>query len=137
MPATEGQGGRIVIDASALAGLVLPDEADGPLADALRSADPVAPALLWAEIRNLLLMAERRGRIETGTLEQVLRAIDGLGIEVDTAPASDHVIALARRHRLTVYDALYLELAMRLGARLATADKALAQAAEREAVAVL
>ena len=46
------------------------------------------------------------------------------------------VIALARRHRLTVYDAAYLELALRERLELATLDAALAEAARREGIAV-
>jgi predicted nucleic acid-binding protein len=46
-------------------------------------------------------------------------------------------VALARRHRLTVYDAAYLELALREGLALATLDTALAEAARAEGVSVL
>lgn len=139
MPAGTGQGSglRVVVDASALAGLVLPDEAGGGLADALERAEPVAPALLWAEIRNLLLMAERRGRIGTETLDLALATLDAIGVALDAAPSSEHTIRLARRHGLTVYDALYLELALRIGAPLATADRALSRGAEAEGVAVI
>ncbi len=62
--------------------------------------------------------------------------VEALEIALDGAPASDHVLALARRHRLTVCDALYLELALRRGAALATRDAALAAAARAEGVAI-
>jgi predicted nucleic acid-binding protein len=125
---------RVVVDASALAGLVLPDEGGNGLAAILAEAAPVAPGLLWAEIRNLLLMAERRGRIAPGTPERALAILDGLGIAYDAGPASDRTLQLARRHGLTVCDALYLELALRLGLALATADRALVRAAAAEGV---
>ena len=128
---------RIVVDASALAGLVLPDGAPGRLAEVLGEAEAVAPALLWAEIRNVLLMAERRGRIGPGVLEKATAILDGLGIGVDTAPSGDRVVALARRHGLTIYDALYLELAHRQAVPLATSDRALMRAAEAEGVALV
>lgn len=137
MPGAAGPGERIVVDASALASLVLPDEAGDAVAALLGECEPVAPGLLWAEIRNLLLMAERRQRIGSGVLEQALAALDALGIATDTAPVSDQVIRLARQHGLTVYDALTLELALRLGAPLATADVALRRAAGREGVALV
>lgn len=137
MPGAAEPGERIVVDASALASLVLPDEAGDALAALLGESEPVAPGLLWAEIRNLLLMAERRQRIGPGVLEQALAALDALGIAPDTAPVSDQVIRLARQHGLTVYDALYLELALRLGAPLATADVALRRAAGCEGVALV
>jgi predicted nucleic acid-binding protein len=46
-------------------------------------------------------------------------------------------MSLARRHRVTVYDAAYLELALREGLPLATLDAALADAARAEGVALL
>jgi predicted nucleic acid-binding protein len=98
---------------------------------------PIAPALLWAEIRNLLISAERRGRLDPGMVEEGLAVVEALEIALDGTPASDHVLALARRHRLTIYDALYLELALRRGAALATRDEALAAAARAEGVALL
>lgn len=128
---------RVVVDASALAGLVLPDEAAGNLAEVLVSREAVAPRLLWAEIRNLLLMAERRGRIGQAASDNAIAILDGLGIGFDGEPSSDRTVQLARRHGLTVYDALYLELALRLGAPIATADRALVRAAASEGVAVI
>lgn len=128
---------RIVVDASALAGLVLPDEAGGDLAEVLTRAEAMAPRLLWAEIRNLLLMAERRGRIDQTAVDRALAILDGLGIGFDGEPSSDRTVQLARRHGLTVYDALYLELALRLRVPLATADRALVRAAASEGVAVI
>jgi predicted nucleic acid-binding protein len=127
-------GGRVVVDASALAGLVLPDEDGLAIAQMLASAVPVAPQLIWAEIRNLLLMAERRGRIGAGVVEQALAAIGDLGLVLDVGAGSDRVMDLARRHRLTVYDALYLELALREALPLASADRALIRAAAAEGV---
>lgn len=128
---------RIVVDVSAVAGLVLPDEALGNLTTALAGAEAVAPRLLRAEIRNLLLMAERRRRIGSGDLEQALAILDAVGVEYDAEPSSDRTLQLARRHNLTAYDALYLELALRLGAPLASSDRALARAAEAEGVALI
>lgn len=127
----------VVIDASALAGLVLPDETATGLARVLQSAEPIAPQLLWAEMRNLLLMAERRGRIGPAAVAEALSVIEGLAIELDRQPSSDRVIDLARRHGLTVYDAIYLELAVRRQAALASTDAALIRAARAEGVTVV
>jgi predicted nucleic acid-binding protein len=52
-------------------------------------------------------------------------------------PNEAQVMGLARRHRLTVYDAAYLELALREGVALATLDGPLAAAAKAEGVPVL
>jgi predicted nucleic acid-binding protein len=66
--------------------------------------------------------------------DALLAALDGLKIELDHAAGSGAVVALARRHRLTAYDALYLELAMRRGLALATLDRALAAVVVAEGV---
>ena len=125
----------LVVDASAVAGWLMPDEAGqdlGRLADRFDSF--AAPFLLWAELRNILVMGERRGRLPAGMAEQAIEAIEGLAITLDTQPSNAAVLRLARTHGLTVYDALYLDLALRLGAPLATLDGALKRAAEAEGV---
>lgn len=125
----------LVLDASALVGWVMPDEQGIDLHDlASRHDDILAPWLLWAELRNILVVNERRGRLPAGSAEQITDAVDGLGIVLDTNPANAVVLDLARRHRLFVYDALYLELALRHGATLASLDAALLAAAKAEAV---
>ena len=123
-----------VIDASALAGWLLPDEDAPDLAPLLGAGACAAPWLLWAELRNILLVAERRGRIDAGEADTLLDLVDRLGIALDTVAAGAPVMALARRHGLTVYDALYLDLALRRGSPLATLDAALARAAAAEGV---
>jgi len=67
----------------------------------------------------------------------LIEAVEGLGIVLDTAPSNAGVLALARKHGLTGYDALYLDLAKRRGASMATLDAKLARAAVAEAVAVI
>jgi predicted nucleic acid-binding protein len=66
-----------------------------------------------------------------------LRSLARLGVTVDRSPVEADVLTLARRHRLTVYDAAYLELARRDGMPLATLDTALATAARAERHPVL
>lgn len=126
----------LVVDASLIASLLLPDE-EGVESQVLETADLTAPWLLWAELRNILIVNERRGRLASGLAEQMLDAVNALGIALDTRPSDAAVLGLARRHRLTVYDALYLELALRLGARLGTRDTALETAARAEGVALV
>jgi predicted nucleic acid-binding protein len=127
----------LVLDASALAGWLMPDEAGLDLvALSEQHAEFAAPWLIWAEIRNILLVSERRGRIPANVVEQALEAVDGLGLILDTSLSSAAVAGLCRAHRLTAYNALYLELALRKGATLATHDAALARAASAEGVAL-
>lgn len=110
-----------VLDASATAAWCFPDEnnaaADAAF-DRLAVESAVVPALWWAEIRNVLIIAERRGRIDAPETIRFLGDLDRLPIRTDSSPMSDLVLALARRYRLTAYDAIYLELASRLGCRL-------------------
>jgi predicted nucleic acid-binding protein len=58
-------------------------------------------------------------------------------VKLDRDPDGTTVVMLARRHRLTVYDASYLELALRLGLPLASLDGELRQAAIACGVALL
>ena len=123
-------------------------DASTALAWALREEDPRAqraraliiaesarvPALWWFELRNGLIVNERRGWITAAGTGSFLQQIAGLTIIVDSTPDEAAVMALARRHRLTIYDAAYLELALREGIPLATLDAPLAAAARSEGV---
>jgi hypothetical protein len=75
----------------------------------MRCEAAAAPGLWWFEVRNALIQGERRGRFtELGTA-RFPRDISRLAVTVDRAPDEHGVLALARRHRLTVYDAGYLD----------------------------
>ena len=129
-----------VVDASVAASWVLPDEhhAVAELALARTEEDAAtAPWLLWSELRNILIVAERRGRLQAPKTEEALLRLSKLSIALDGAPDELATIALARRHRLTVYDAAYLELALRKAIPLATLDVALAEAARSEGVSLI
>ncbi|WP_428539557.1 type II toxin-antitoxin system VapC family toxin [Rhodopila sp.] len=129
-----------VLDASVAAVWGLEDE-DDTIADLawarLEMGGAVTPAIWWFEVRNVLLVNERRGSISERDGAIFLRALARMNVEVDHAPAGDVVLSLARRHRLTVYDSTYLELALRRDLPLATLDKQLAAAARREAVRLI
>ena len=88
----------------------------------------LVPALWWFELRNALIVNERRGRVTEQQSARFLRNVERLPIVVDTVPDESGVLGLARRHRLTVYDAVYLELALRTALPLATLDATLAAA---------
>jgi predicted nucleic acid-binding protein len=103
----------------------------------LRTEAAAAPSLWWFEVRNGLIVAERRGRVTEQQTARFLREILRLAITLDSSPDEAGVLALARRHRLTVYDAAYLELALREDLPLATLDAALARAAQAEAVKLI
>jgi predicted nucleic acid-binding protein len=129
-----------VVDASVTACWFMPDERH-PIADAAfqRIAhDPaVAPVLWWYELRNVLIVSERRGRLDSAKTARVLRLLKGLPVAIDADVEEEALMQLARRHRLTAYDAAYLELALRKGHPLATLDGALSTAARAERVPLI
>lgn len=116
----------IVVDASALAGALLADEAPAfafAVMEHVSAFRAVAPALFWSEIRNLLIMAERAGRVEAPIAEEELRALRPTGLDTAQDPGDGSVMAMARPHRLTAYGATYAATAARVGLALATLDK--------------
>ena len=130
----------VVVDASIAAAWCFPDE-DDPAADAaldrLATEGAVVPALWCFEIRNILVVNERRGRVDAAETAESLVDLRGLPVRIDREPDSEIVMALARKHKLTAFNAAYLELARRLGAVLATLDRALALAAAAEGIPVI
>ena len=98
------------------------------------------PAIWALEVANILVMAEKRKRLDAAAVAEFVALLETLDIRADDAPPSrafGEILALARREGLSSYDAAYLDLAMRRGLPLATRDKALAQAARRAGVAVI
>jgi predicted nucleic acid-binding protein len=77
------------------------------------------------------------GRFTADGPAERLNALYDLPIRTDTEPDLDIEFALAERHGLSFYDAVYLELAKRHTAPIATLDKALARAAEAEGLALI
>ena len=118
-----------MLDASVAAAWLLDDE-DEPLSNAalvrLETEEAVVPQLWHVEVRSALLSAER-GRIRSDEADERLLSLGDLPVHTDTDPRLGAVPGLARTHNLSMYDAMYLELAQRLDAPLATLDKALAR----------
>jgi predicted nucleic acid-binding protein len=123
---------RFVLDASVAAAWLLDDEdevrADAALAR-LETEVALVPQFWHLEVRSALLGAERRGRIRVDEVDERLRRLGELPVRTDAEPHIVTAFALARTHRLSMYDAVYLELAQRSDAPLATLDKALTHAA--------
>jgi predicted nucleic acid-binding protein len=97
----------------------------------------IAPAHWPLEMTNILAMAERRGRISNEQAHEFIGFVLDLGVDVD-AETADRAWAetrlLSASHKLTSYDAAYLELALRRGARLATRDAGMIKAALKQKV---
>jgi predicted nucleic acid-binding protein len=96
--------------------------------------DALVPGIWPMELANVLLVAERRGRLLRDKVTTALELSRTLPIMVREAPVDlvfDAIIKLARSESLSVYDAAYLELAMRENLPLATLDDDLRAAADR------
>lgn len=126
----------VVLDASAALSWVLFDERNAEtqaMANAVAEDGAIVPALWRWEVQNGLLIAHRRGRIEPQSIAEALESLRALPIEVDSVGSSvafRSEIELAQRFNLSVYDAAYLDLAIRRGIFIATVDGKLGQAAE-------
>ena len=104
------------------------------------SEGAIVPALFHLELANSLLMAVRRRRISFDDLSEKLGLIAALPIVADDQTANRawrSTLFLAREEQLTVYDASYLELALRYEISLATIDQDLAEAGRRRSISVL
>jgi predicted nucleic acid-binding protein len=127
----------IVVDCSVAAAWALASES-GEWTQAARTAverdGMVVPWLFWFEIRNILIVNERRGRIDVADAERFIRELPKLIAYVDEEPDGSAVMAMARSHRLTVYDAAYIELARRRELTLCTLDQELITAAPKSGV---
>lgn len=127
------------MDVSVALALFLNDELPIPeVESALGAGAAVWIPVLWHyEIGNALLMAERRGRITSQEYAAYLADISEISFQMDDEGIphlKGRTLDLARIHRLTIYDATYLELALRKGIGLATLDKELRKAAKAEGV---
>ncbi len=135
----------VVIDASmALAWLFEREQpSDRERANRLLAACGEAPwwipGLWHLEVSNALLVAERRSVLPQTDSDRFLARLSSLPFFTDSDPAADRssrILALARSHGLSSYDATYLELAQRLGAALASFDRQLNRAAVALGVAL-
>ena len=134
----------MVVDASIAIAWVHPDQAT-PATDALLAAigegtKVVVPALWPVEMANVLLVLERRRKLRADERATALAALRDLSCSVDhemSALAFTDLSLLARELSLSVYDAAYLELALRLNVPLACKDGALRTAARKRRLTVL
>jgi predicted nucleic acid-binding protein len=131
---------RTVIDASAVLGAFMPDEFVPEARALFANSENIefhVPQIWHVETGNALLMANRRGRIDASMLASLLQDLSGMEFVQDERTSQyawSQTLTLALKHRLTLYDASYLELALRLDANLATLDARLSAAAKSEDV---
>ncbi len=129
----------VVIDASAAAAWLIPDEKTDAADQLYRLVGTQAgrfhaPSLWHWETGNLLLISARRGRLEPSLLDEGMGLLDACLIEFDPPPDARRrrqILRLASAHQLSFYDAAYLELCVRLDSQFASTDRALLLAAQR------
>ena len=106
-------------------------EATDRLRESLVETRAFVPSLWPVEVGNVLLVATRRSRIHASEWPQIRASLSALPIEVDPVSMSrtwGASLELAHAYSLSVYDAMYLELAVRLRLPLVTLDHALRKA---------
>lgn len=130
----------VVIDSTVALNWVMPDERD-PKAENLLHAvavdGAIVPALFRIEVGQGLLMGVRRKRVPASFPREAIALLDTLPLSFDADGAElawTTCLHLAATYGLSLYDATYLELAVRLGSPLATFDKELARAAVQAGV---
>lgn len=129
----------IITDASVILAWLLPDEYNayaGAVMAALEEDNMLVPPIWWWEVHNIVAINARRGRLPQSKVPELLSFIKQLNVLYDNAFRQDKTVSYAQKHLLSVYDASYLELAARTGHCLATLDKALIHAAEKETIPV-
>ena len=129
-----------VTDASVAGAWVLPDEAS-PVATILGrrmlAEGVLVPDLFWHEIRNLLVLSLKRGRLSADDFWIQLARLERMPVRVAPPSPSARILERAIKHGLTAYDAAYLDLAVAHSMPLATFDRQLRAAAAREGIQVL
>jgi predicted nucleic acid-binding protein len=102
--------------------------------DSLGDGEAVVPAIWPLEVGNVLLVAERKGRLAKADSSHFLALLAELSIFIEQESPErmfGEITALARDQRLSTYDASYLDLAMRLGLPIASQDISLLRAARK------
>lgn len=109
----------------------------GKVLDAMKNDSAIVPVTWGLEVANVIAGAEAKGLVTEARSGAFLEMLEGVGIEVDEATfprALADTLQLARRYKLSSYDASYLEVALRLGLPLATLDGDLRNAARKAGV---
>jgi predicted nucleic acid-binding protein len=124
-----------VADASVTAAWFIAAQANSyadRLLDRLAEEQAYVPSIWPAEFTNIFLVLERRRKLKPEQVQTILRLASHYPITVDIeAVPLEKIYRIIRQYGLTAYDAMYLELALRLGLPLCTQDSALGRAASK------
>jgi predicted nucleic acid-binding protein len=128
---------RFVVDNSVVMSWCFEDEGSDyaeAVLESLEAGETFVPAIWPLEVGNVLLVAERKKRLSHASVVRFLELLGGLPIVVEQETPErmlKEILSLAREHRLSTYDASYLDLAMRLDLPLSTQDASLLKAAKK------
>ena len=109
----------------------------GKVLDAMKATTALVPVTWGLEVANVIAKAEAKALVTEARSGAFLEMLEGVDIEMDAATfayALSDTLQLARRYKLSAYDASYLELALRSGVPLATLDEGLQKAAKKAGV---
>jgi predicted nucleic acid-binding protein len=132
-----------VVDASVAVGWGFRDERNVYTDAVLRRTQndgALAPAIWPIEVANAIVMGERRQRLTSAQARRFVRLLTVLPITIDhvaLTAAFSTVASIARQFNISVYDATYLELALRTGLPLASLDNRLLVAAASAGVVLI
>lgn len=123
-----------VLDSSVTLSWFMPDEtANLEILGRVVTEGAIAPAIWGLEIGNVLLCAERAGRLTTNQRHKAIYTLKDIYIKIDQTTLEHtwlETMDIATQYGLTLYDASYLELALRYGIPIATLDKSLKRASK-------
>ena len=125
-----------VIDASVILSWYNPDEQNDYTKNILfcmKKERAITPCLCYYEVNNVLRMLEKKEKVSSLNVDKAIVSIDKLQIIRDSAPTGftmPLVLRLSREYGLTIYNACYLELAVRLNLPIASLDNELVKAAK-------
>jgi predicted nucleic acid-binding protein len=129
-----------VVDSSVMGVWALADEESllaDLVADRLKDEMAIVPPIWWYEIRNLLVVNERRRRLTASDSALFLASLSSYPIQVEPIEDEQTTLQFARQYGLSFYDAAYLATAHRHHIPLATLDKALEVAAKSAGIRLL
>jgi predicted nucleic acid-binding protein len=106
-------------------------------AERLKQEIAIVPPVWWYEIRNLLVVNERRRRLTADDSATFLEFLSAYPIQVEPIAEEDEIFRFARQFGLSFYNATYLAMAHRHHIPIATLDKALEVAAHAAGIVLL
>ncbi|XVN40988.1 MAG: type II toxin-antitoxin system VapC family toxin [Rickettsia endosymbiont of Argas persicus] len=130
-----------VLDCSITLSWFMPNEmANLEILNKTVAGEAIVPSIWGLELGNVLLCAERAKRITTNQRHQAIYTLKDIYIKVDQTTLEHtwfETMDIATQYGLTLYDASYLELALRYGIPIATFDKSLKQASRKAGIVTI